>query len=173
MFRSTAVLKEGFKNDQYRQRLRDIYVDEAVLEYQKERYIKALENFEQIYGEKEVELYSAPGRSEVGGNHTDHQHGTVLATSLNLDAIAVVAKTENQIITMKSEGYRALEVDLSDLEPQKSEEGGSKGLIRGVAAGLKQHETPSYLPGTGCSHRLQNPHGHASPPVWPDLQNRY
>ena len=139
MFRSTAVLKEGFKNDQYRQRLRDIYVDEAVLEYQKERYIKALESFEQIYGEKEVELYSAPGRSEVGGNHTDHQHGKVLATSLNLDAIAVVAKTENQIITMKSEGYRALEVDLSDLEPQKSEEGGSKGLIRGVAAGLKQH----------------------------------
>lgn len=139
MEKNTRVFMDEFRNGVYQQRLKEIYVDEAVLDYQEGRYIKALESFEKIYGEQNVEIYSAPGRSEVGGNHTDHQHGKVLATSLNLDAIAIVAKTENNVITMKSEGYRALEVDLSELEPQKGEEGGSKGLIRGVAAGLKQH----------------------------------
>lgn len=130
---------DEFKKGVYQQRLKEIYVDDGVLAYQQERYVKALENFVKIYGEKEVEIYSAPGRSEVGGNHTDHQHGKVLATSLNLDAIAIVAKTDDNVITMKSEGYRPLEVNLSDLEPQKAEEGGSKGLIRGVAAGLKKN----------------------------------
>lgn len=161
MAKSTEVLINEFKNGTYRQRLKDIYVDEELLDYQTERYIRALESFEQLYGKKEVEIYSAPGRSEVGGNHTDHQHGKVLATSLNLDAIAVAAKTDTQIITMKSEGYRMLEVDLSELEPQKKEEGGSKALIRGVAAGLKKegyeiggfqaYVTSDVLGGSGMS----------------------
>ena len=72
---SIKKLEEAFKEGKYDQLLKDIYVDEAVIEYQQERYIKALESFEKIYGEKEVEIYSAPGRSEVGGNHTDHQFG--------------------------------------------------------------------------------------------------
>ena len=84
---SIKKLEEAFKKGKYDQLLKDIYVDEAVIEYQQERYIKALESFEKIYGEKEVEIYSAPGRSEVGGNHTDHQFGKVLATSINLDAL--------------------------------------------------------------------------------------
>ena len=82
---SIKKLEEAFKEGKYDQLLKDIYVDEAVIEYQQERYIKALESFEKIYGEKEVEIYSAPGRSEVGGNHTDHQFGKVLATSINLE----------------------------------------------------------------------------------------
>ena len=75
MAKTTAELKDAFRDGAYEELLKDIYVDKNMLEYQKERYIKALEAFEALYGEKEVEIYSAPGRSEVGGNHTDHQSG--------------------------------------------------------------------------------------------------
>lgn len=138
MAKNTAVLKEEFKNGGYRELLKDIYVDDDVLDDQTERYIKALENFEELYGEKEVEIYSAPGRSEVGGNHTDHQYGKVLAASVNLDAIAVVAKTDDGKIAVKSEGYSPFEVNLESLEVNKEEEGTSKALTKGVAAKLKE-----------------------------------
>ena len=85
----TTELKKGFQDGKYEELLRDIYIDESVLDYQKERYIKAIESFEELFGEKEVEIYSAPGRSEIGGNHTDHQCGRVLAASINLDVMFV------------------------------------------------------------------------------------
>lgn len=133
----TTELKKGFQDGKHEELLKDIYIDEAVLDYQKERYIKAIESFEELFGEKEVEIYSAPGRSEIGGNHTDHQNGRVLAASINLDAIAVVAKKENGIV-LKSEGYPMINLSLADLLPKKEEEGTSAGLIRGVAAKLKE-----------------------------------
>ena len=135
---NTKKLMKEFEEGKYQKLLKDIYVDENVLEYQKERYIKALENFETLYGEKEIEIYSAPGRSEVGGNHTDHQYVKVLATSINLDAIAIVAKTEDETVTIKSEGYEKFEVNLSSLEPKEGEEGTSESLTRGVASKLKE-----------------------------------
>ena len=98
---SIKKLEEAFKEGKYDQLLKDIYVDESVLAYQQERYIKALGSFEKIYGEKEVEIYSAPGRSEVVVHHTDHQFGKVLATSINLDAITKVKKRNNNMIDMK------------------------------------------------------------------------
>lgn len=131
------IIKE-FEEGKYQNLLKDIYVDENILDDQKERYIKALENFETLYGEKEVEIYSAPGRSEVGGNHTDHQYGKVLATSINLDAIAIVAKTEDETVSIKSEGYEKFEVHLSSLQPREGEEGTSEALTRGVASKLKE-----------------------------------
>ena len=70
--------------------LKDLYIDESQLEYQRKRYINALNRFTQLYGEGDVLIFSAPGRSEIGGNHTDHQNGKVLAASINLDIIAVV-----------------------------------------------------------------------------------
>ena len=70
--------------------LKDLYIDESQLEYQRKRYINALNRFTQLYGEGDVFIFSAPGRSEIGGNHTDHQNGKVLAASVNLDIIAVV-----------------------------------------------------------------------------------
>lgn len=133
----TTELKKGFQEGKYEGLLKDIYIDEAVLDYQKERYIKAIESFEELFGEKEVAIYSAPGRSEIGGNHTDHQFGRVLAASINLDAIAVVAKKDNGVV-LKSEGYSMINVSLADLLPKKEEEGTSAGLIRGVAAKLKE-----------------------------------
>lgn len=132
----TTELKAGFQSGKYAELLKDIYIDESVLEYQKERYVKAIESFEELFGVKDVEIYSAPGRSEIGGNHTDHQCGRVLAASINLDAIAIVAKKESGIV-LKSEGYPMINVSLADLLPKK-EEGTSAGLIRGVAARLKE-----------------------------------
>ena len=138
MSNSIKELKQDLKEGKYTKLLTEIYVDENVIEYQKERYIKALTSFEEIYGDKEVEIYSAPGRSEVGGNHTDHQYGKVLATSINLDAIAVVAKRDDEVIDLKSEGYDRISVRLTDLDPEKAQEGTTKALIEGVAAKLKE-----------------------------------
>ncbi|MCI9446709.1 MAG: galactokinase [Lachnospiraceae bacterium] len=136
---NTKTLTGELKTQAFQERLKEIYVDAGVLTYQTERYQKAIGKFEELYGEQEAEIYSAPGRSEVGGNHTDHQHGEVLAASINLDAIAVVSKTEENIIRLLSDGYPMITVDLSDLEMRKGEEGTSAGLIRGMAYGLKKN----------------------------------
>lgn len=120
----------------YDKRLKDIYVDEHLVEGQKKRYGKAIERYEEIFGGGQIEIYSTPGRSEVGGNHTDHQYGRVLATSINLDAIAVVGLNEENCIRILSEGYEMITVDLSDLSIQEKEKETTAALIRGVAAGL-------------------------------------
>ena len=89
--------------------------DSKVLEAQKQRYINALEKFSKLYPNRdEIEIYSASGRTEIGGNHTDHQHGCVLAAAVNLDVIGIVAFHNEKVIRVKSEGYDAFEVDLTD-----------------------------------------------------------
>ena len=87
------------------------------------------------FGDTEVSIFSAPGRSEVGGNHTDHQHGQVLAASINLDAIAIVAKTSDDKIQVISDGYDLITIDASDLSLVESEKETTTALIKGVAAG--------------------------------------
>ena len=73
-------------------------MDEKRIPYQKQRYEQAIEKYIANFGDDEIEIYSAPGRSEVGGNHTDHQHGEILAASINNDAIAVVKALSNDDI---------------------------------------------------------------------------
>lgn len=138
MAKEVKILVKEFEEGMHQALLKDIYIDENMLKYQQERYINALKSFENLYGNKEVEIYSAPGRSEVGGNHTDHQYGKVLATSINLDAVAVVAKTNDDLVTVKSEGYDRFQVHLTSLQPREDEEGTSKALTRGVASKLKE-----------------------------------
>ena len=135
----TKTLLEEFAAQQHQERLAEIYVDPGVLPYQCTRYQRAIREFENLYGSGEAEIYSAPGRSEVGGNHTDHQHGEVLAASINLDAIAFVRRTEENQIQLLSDGYPMITVDLSNLENKKEEEGTSVGLIRGMAYGLQKN----------------------------------
>lgn len=102
------------------------------------RYIKACDDFAQIFGDKDdVHIYSAPGRTEVGGNHTDHQHGRVLAGSVDLDIIGIVAKNDDGIVRIKSEGFPMDEVALSELDIDKSEFGHASALIRGMCANFK------------------------------------
>ena len=129
---------EEIEKESFRNTLRDIYVDETILDYQKNRYKQAILHFQKLYGLHEIEIYSAPGRSEVGGNHTDHQHGQVLAAAVNLDTIAVVTKTENDIIKIVSDHFDIAPVLLSDLEKKESETGTSEALVRGVVYRLKK-----------------------------------
>lgn len=90
------------------------------------------------YKEREsYRFFSSPGRTEIGGNHTDHQHGKVLAASLNLCITAVCDKNDENVIRIKSEGYPEEIIDLSDLSQQPSENFRASALIRGIAARFK------------------------------------
>lgn len=109
---------------------------ESALEYQRQRYIRALEKFAEIFLDREdIRIYSAPGRSEIGGNHTDHQRGRVLAGAVDMDAIAVVSFREDGVIRLLSEGYELIEISAEDTEIHEGE-GGSAALLRGVVAGF-------------------------------------
>lgn len=97
----TNEMKKNILEDGMDERFLDIYVDATKLEYHKRRYVQAIELFEAHYGAGEAEIFSAPGRSEVGGNHTDHQHGEVLAASINLIRLAL----SDRLRIIKSESY--------------------------------------------------------------------
>lgn len=133
----TSELKAKLGTSEYDAALSRIYKAEEV-EAQKARYIRIAESFEEFYGSgREVCVFSAPGRTEVGGNHTDHNHGKVLAASVNLDAVAVAAVNDENIVRVKSEGYKMDVADLSDLGVMPNERGRSASLVRGVCAGFK------------------------------------
>ncbi|HBJ17029.1 MAG TPA: galactokinase [Clostridiales bacterium] len=105
--------------------------------------------------------FSAPGRTEIGGNHTDHQHGCVLAAAVDMETTAEVTLTGTSIIRVDSEGYKPVEIDLKDLEARESEKNTTAALIRGVAAafvrrgcklsGFEAKVRSTVLPGSGLS----------------------
>lgn len=133
----TSELKEKVSQGNYDELLKDLYADESLLDYQKKRYASALDQYKSLYGDEEVSVYSAAGRSEISGNHTDHQHGCVLAGSINLDAIGVVSKQEN-VIKVVSDSFDIQPIDINDLEKKDSEVATSEALIRGVVYKLKE-----------------------------------
>ena len=127
----------------------------------RERIKNAVESFTAIYGEQDYSVFSVSGRSEICGNHTDHNRGEVLAASVSLDIIAVAAPTDDGTVYVKSEGFSENEVCLGDLDPVEGEEGTSAALIRGVCDGLIKRNrsiggfcaymTSSVLGGSGLS----------------------
>ncbi|MBR3754966.1 MAG: galactokinase [Clostridia bacterium] len=134
---SFDTVKKGLNGVDFDSALTNLYG--AAASAQKERYLRVLNAYGDLYGTAgEVGIFSAPGRSEVCGNHTDHNHGKVLAAAINLDAIAVAAKNNKDVIRLKSEGYDMDMVDITDLTPNKAEYSKSKALIRGVCAGFVQ-----------------------------------
>ena len=155
------ALRELISGDGLREKFLEIYRDAAAPEEQKKRYLRTLDEFEKAFGEADVSIYSAPGRTEIGGNHTDHQHGEVLAASINRDAIAVVAKRDGGTVRLISDGYPMITVDSSDTAYRNNEEGTTTGLIRGVLAGTAERGyktggfdawvTSSVLVGAGLS----------------------
>ena len=97
------------------------------------RYSRACDSFKDIFPVSgDIRLFTAPGRTEVGGNHTDHQHGSVLAGSVNLDVIAVVSTNDDGKIRIKSEGYDMDVIDIAELDKKTEEIGKAASLIRGV-----------------------------------------
>ena len=128
----------------------------------RERYAAACDKYIGLYGDMEgARLFSAPGRTEVGGNHTDHQHGRVLAGSVDLDVIAVVCENKENVVRIKSEGYEMDTVDLEALEINPKEKGRAISLIRGTCAafseagyklgGFNAYTTSNVLKGSGLS----------------------
>lgn len=132
------ILKEEIHNGEYDNRILEVCMDKKQLEYQRNRYALALRKFADIFGEKMVEIYSAPGRTEVCGNHTDHQHGHVLAASVNQDAIAVAALTEDGKIRLVSGNSKMIEIDTKQLQKKEEEMGTTAALIRGAVSGLAE-----------------------------------
>ncbi len=131
-----AKLESGDLNDE----LKKVYVTDSAVEEQKPRYISTLKKFVELFGDdRQVMVLSAPGRTEICGNHTDHNNGKVLAGAINLDAIAVAAKSDEMVIHEKSEGHGMNTVDISDLTPDESCYGKSASMIKGVAAGFKNN----------------------------------
>lgn len=112
--------------------------DKAVLNTQAERYIALMNEFKSVYGNDDVELFSSPGRTEIGGNHTDHNYGRVLAGAVNLDNIAVAAKNGTNIIRIKSAGYPEFQADLSDLKIDEKMFYTSSALVKGISARFKE-----------------------------------
>ena len=117
--------------------------------------------FEEAYQKSPEYIFSAPGRTELGGNHTDHQHGRVLAAAVDLDTRAAVAPNGENIIRIQSEGYPMFSISTDDLAVNSAESGTSAALVRGVAARIKELTgkcmgfdacvVSSVLPGSGLS----------------------
>jgi galactokinase len=117
-----------------------LYGDDPVfLESQINRFHELIDLFADRIGRRTIRFFSTPGRTELGGNHTDHNHGNVLAASIDLDSIAVAAPNENGLITLYSLGYDTpFSVSLEHLDPVESERGTTTALLRGVACYLQK-----------------------------------
>ena len=104
-----------------------------------QRYKKVINQFVEKFGDGDIQLFSTPGRTEIGGNHTDHNHGRVLAASVNLDSIAAAIKTDENTIIFYSDGYeKPFVIHLAELNHRQEEEGTTSSLIRGIAARFKE-----------------------------------
>ena len=156
----TAEWIQAIKDNRLNDTLAYLY-GENLVEAQKERYLRILTKAEKKLPDTDVRLFSAPGRTEVGGNHTDHQLGRVLAASIQLDVLAVVAPLDVPVITYLSDAFVVKPVDISDKSFKTEEINSTESLIRGIAArfdqlgyscgGFKCYAESDVLPGSGMS----------------------
>ncbi len=158
----TAELKQALAGTTLDSRFCEIY-GSAALEMQKARYLHAVEEFEKLYGaDREAALYSVAGRSELSGNHTDHNHGCVIAASIDLDIIAVASPSAGSVIRVKSEGFPEDVVDFGVYNaPNPARYEKSDSLIAGMVAGFRKeglavggfdaYTTSNVLKGSGIS----------------------
>lgn len=161
--KTISAWKAELSTPEMRQKLARLYCcEEQKAAAYADRLAAACDRYVELFGQpQQVALFSAPGRTEIGGNHTDHQHGRVLAGSVNLDIIAVVALNGENTIRVQSQGHPLDEVELSITEPVPSEVGSSPSIIRGVAArfaqlgctiqGFNAYTTSDVLTGSGLS----------------------
>lgn len=136
-----ASLLEDLEKGEYDKSLNSLFGRGIADQHARKRAVHVVRNFQKEFFPKPdtlVAMFSAPGRTEIGGNHTDHQHGCVLCGSVNLDILACAAPNGTSIARIYSEGYPELLVDLSQLSPVPSERNSSAALVRGVAAAVAE-----------------------------------
>ena len=160
---NTKNLKEQLKGGGFKEKLAYLYsCDEESTQKYADRYLEVIAAMEETFGEsEEIALFSAPGRTEIGGNHTDHQHGCVLAGSVNLDVIAAVKLNGTNTVRIQSKGYKMDEIDLDDLDVHTEQYGKAISLIRGVlksfvdkgykVQGFDAYTISNVLKGSGLS----------------------
>ncbi len=128
-------LKQRIQEEKGRALLAGLYGEDEV-ERQILRYQELMDQFAADFGAMDVSLFTSPGRSEIGGNHTDHNNGRVLAASINLDCVGVAAKTEEPVVEFVSVTYdQRIRIDLSDLA-YNPEEKGTLALVKGLLTGF-------------------------------------
>ena len=138
----------------------ELYTSENV-DFQKKRYINAVERFSELYPERDdIHIYSASGRTEITGNHTDHQHGCVIAGAVNLDTIGIASFHNENTVRIQSEGYDEISVALNDLGIHENKNNSSE-IVRGICAkfsgmdvkinGFDMYTTSDVLSGSGIS----------------------
>ncbi|HIT64181.1 MAG TPA: galactokinase [Candidatus Ventrimonas merdavium] len=128
----TLALLESGKAGQLMERL---YGAEVAAENQA-RYRSLIEKFQKTFGDKDILMFSSPGRTEISGNHTDHNHGKVLAGSINLDCVGIAAKNDSPVVHIISETFHQdITVDLNHLEPSERK-AGTEDLIKGLLKGF-------------------------------------
>lgn len=130
-------------------------------DFYRNRINAVLEGHKEAFGEEPERLFTAPGRTEIGGNHTDHQHGCVLAAAVDLDIVSSAKENETNKIRILSEGYEMTVISLDELKPVETEKNTSASLIRGVAAkfvemgydvkGFDAYMVSNVLKGSGLS----------------------
>lgn len=155
------TLKNNIVSGDFKKTFADLYVDSLRIPYEEARYIRALDSFSKTFSNTDIHIFSAPGRSEIGGNHTDHQRGEVLAASINNDILAIVSPTDDMKVSIMSEGYKMITIPITDTKIVKHDSGTTIALIRGVIDGLKRkghvaggfnaYVTSDVLRGSGLS----------------------
>ena len=131
----------SLKSPEVIERLMHLYGNrEGMLVEQTARYTGLLKHHEELFHETEheVRMISAPGRTEIGGNHTDHNRGRVLAAAVNLDTLSAVSARDDMEVHIYSDGYAPLVMDLTELDVVEAEKGTTASLVRGVAARMKE-----------------------------------
>jgi galactokinase len=133
-------ISEIITSSKFNSLLRKLYREgDDEVNRQIDRYRKIVKNYNKNFQSEPTNLFTSPGRTEICGNHTDHNNGIVLAASVNLDTIAAVGKTDNNTITLFSEAYKdSFVVNFDNLEMRKEEVGTTTSLIRGIAGRFKE-----------------------------------
>jgi len=128
-----SLLIKQIEDGKFNQLFEDVYIEESLVSLQPGRYKAALENFIENFGDRDVEIYSAPGCSELCGNHTWHQRGKMLAAAVNRDMIAVVAPSDNNIITLKTRRMADIRpIPLRNLGLSFDEQGTYEAIVKGM-----------------------------------------
>lgn len=152
-------VKANIKNGKYNNDFLMLYGETDMAQ---DRYYSACEEFGKLYGtDGDIRIFSAPGRTEVGGNHTDHQHGCVVAGGVDMDVIAIVSTNDDNVIRVKSKGYDMDVITVGEFAKSDKENGRAISLIRGVCerfsslgykiGGFNAYTTSNVLKGSGLS----------------------